>query len=98
MNQSYIIQLLQRLASESPAFSKWLQRIAFVVGIITATFAFMMKYQLIDFPKMDNVRDALFGLSTFFGGLFVGAKTSTTNPTLIDDKTKENVFKDGFNS
>lgn len=98
MNQSFVIQLLKRLSSESPLFSKWLQVIAIIVCLITAAFAFLMKYHLISFAGIDNLRDALFGASTFFGGLFFGAKTSTTDPALIDDKVKENVLKGGFNS
>lgn len=98
MNRNLLTQLFLRLRSESPAFFKKLQVIAYVlIGLGIAAYL-NLKFDIVNTEMVLKICNMMVEVGKFALGMLITALTGTTNPSLMDDKTKGNVVKDEFNS
>lgn len=91
MQQSFILQLIKRLNSQSPTFFKNLQKISMIAIAASISVNYLFDQNIIHLTNqvlqenITNVANAIWKIST--GSLF-SSLTSTTDPELMDNKTK----------
>jgi hypothetical protein len=89
--QSFIIQLIKRWASENPTFWKYITRFGLIGAILIAGVLSLDKMHF--FTLADNWRQLLQGIDGFFLGMFITGGAGTSDPKLLDNKTIEKVIE-----
>lgn len=92
MNKNLITQIILRLKSESPAFFKKLQVIAYALIVLGILAYLNQKYQIFITDIVGKICAMLVDVGKAAVGILIASWTGTTDPTLMDDKSKENVI------
>lgn len=92
MNKTLLTQIILRLKSESPAFFKKLQVIAYVLIVLGIIAYLNQKYSIVVTDMATNICAMLVDVGKAAIGLLIASWTSTTDASLMDDKSKENVI------
>lgn len=88
------MNLLKRFASKNPIFFKTLQYVTLIMIAISGALVVGISTHTINFPHAETLNSILKYLIPAFSGAFLTAQTSTTDATLMDDKSKQNVIED----
>lgn len=94
MQISFITQIFKRLKSESPKFFKILQVAFGSLSAILWALNFLISKHYIDADKAQMFVDLLNAVAGGSTGAFIATLFTTTDASLMDDKTKVNVVKD----
>lgn len=93
-NSSLIVQLVERLRSESPEFFKKLRMALIILSVIMGAIMTLIEVDVITFIKptlATQIQHWLgYALAVTGGGIVVGS-TATTNPKLMTKKDKDKV-------
>lgn len=92
MRQNILMQMINRFASENPKFWKIISAAGFVIALIISGVLLLDEFKILAIP--DNWLGFLKGADCFFIGMFVTGQMGTTDPDLMDTKTKINVKQD----
>lgn len=98
MNKNLITQIILRLKSESPAFFKKLQAIAYALIVLGIIAYLNQKYSIVVTDMVTNICAMLVDVGKAAIGLLIASWTGTTDPTLMDDKSKDNVINQEQNN
>lgn len=89
----FIVNLFQRLFSQSPKFFRTMQIASAIIALISYGLSYLVDHNFIELGN-DQKWSELFGhLTTFFGGTLFASLTGTNKPELMDHKTKQNVLE-----
>jgi hypothetical protein len=92
MERNFLMQLIKRLQSENPKYWKIVSTIGLIGAFLVAGALFLESYDVFTLPE--NIEDLLKAIDGFFAGVFVSGQMGTTDPTLVDDKTKTNIARE----
>ena len=92
MQTTFLMQALQRLQSENPKFWKILSTVGAILAILIAGILFLEKYEIIKLTS--NWQDMLKAIDGFFVGVFFSGQLGTTDSSLVDPKTKQNIMRE----
>lgn len=94
MQQTFLVQIIQRIGSSSPRFFKIIQIASFILSIAAGIMMELFDRNMMTIPNQEAWSELCQSLTTFFMGSGFASLMSTTKAELMDDKTKENVLKE----